>query len=151
MAGDVPKHIGRIGKAMQQHRGAHRLALRRQNVRAVPVVREMAWIDLGAIEIAIALYPVVGFDPCIDMLAHRFEQSVFVLDELAPRHLVQLPGMQLIGQIGMPQLKRRALLHRVQPHAQKRYRHDGNNKTQYLQNLLQGPSHRRRQCGTPPP
>ena len=60
---NMPDAVGRVGQAMQENRRPDGIASRREDKRAVPVVREVGRIKGAPVKIAIGCGPVLWLKP----------------------------------------------------------------------------------------
>ena len=119
---EVAQAVRRIGQSVQQHDRADGGSFRLEDVRAIPVVREAARIDRAAVVVAVGGGPVFRLELLCDLRSHLVEERLLGLDVAFPLDLPEIPRLEIVGDVGVPQRERRPSL-RV-PHADREQQQD---------------------------
>ena len=121
---DVPQAVRRIRQSVEQDHGAGGSAGGLHDVRAVPVLREIARVDRAAGEIAVGGIAGLGIELVRHLRAHLVEDPLLRGDVLVPIRLGDLCGRQLVRDVGVPEFQRGAALRVVGPQDEHRQQHD---------------------------
>ena len=107
---NVAQAVGRIGQAMEENDCAERRPVGLEDIRAVPIRREVAGIDRTARVVAVARGSRLLVELVDNFCPHLAKDRLFGRKVGSPVSLVDLRGVPVARHVGMPWIKRRSAL-----------------------------------------
>src|SRR5215472_15957520 len=105
MLRDVPETVRRISKSVNQDYDTDRPTVWLHNVGAVPIMREMRWIDRTRLEVAIDRNAPAKWEFLADLGTNACHNLVLLCEVAGPIRLVDLICAQFMRNEGVPQMQ----------------------------------------------